>query len=609
MKILNISILKWLVYLALLLNTIRVNAQTLTAVSASGYDSTTLSSFSTVNGAFVTINTTDVNAILVVSTFQIDMNFASPANRDAGFRIVDNSDNTITSGEIHRSLSNAKNYDYGIGSLVHIFDVSALSGDRTYSFQHNISNNKKLDTHASIVAIALKSGTEHLKYDVKRVSPAVSTTTSWEGVTGSETTTITTSVSGGFYVAASVQSIATIAPAVGEWKLQYQKGTGLWTDLTPAVPRSISNTTDIGIVNLVGTLPDWSGAGNYKFRIAHKKNSGGVNTVAANIVAVSLGTASGVYPVFSKSATGVTTTSTSMENAVTATMAPTLNTKLFIHAQYGMSASAQSNAPEFDVYVDNGKLDGYNQKRYLSSSSDYGSGGSIGLSNELTANTTYNVSFRHASTAGVTLTSSNILLSGFGLTIQSGPLPIELLYLNAECGSDSAIDVKWATASEQNNDYFTLYKSNDGINWIEITKIKGAGNSSSTLNYEFVDIKPTLQNTYYKLMQTDYDGKSEEVKITSINCNDTHKKIEIFPNPAKDILYVNFHNDSPSLKPLKITIYDSFGKLCSSEEFYSSEDENPHKIILPRNLKPGVYFVHAIHGEDYLNTSQITIIK
>lgn len=561
---------------------ITADAQTLTAVQATGSASTTNATFSSVRNVSVTINATDVNAVLVVSTFQMDMHFASAADRDAGYRLVDSADNTINSGEFHRSLSNAKQFDYGIGSIVHIFDISALTGDRSYLLQHKISNNKDLTTVATIAAIALKSGSEHLKNDVKRVSAPVSMSGSWTEVTGSETTTITTTVSGGFYVAASVESKATIAPALGEWKLQYQIGAGSWTDLTSEIQRSMSNTNDIGNISLVGTLSDSTVAGDYKFRIVHRQTSGAANTTVANIVAVSLGTAGGIFPVFSHTATK-STTSTILEDAATVTMTPSVNTKLFIHAQYEMSATAESNAPRFDLFVDNAMLDGLDQKRYLSDSSDYGSGASVGLSDELTASTTYNVSLRHASTSNVTLTTSDISLNGFELTVGSVPLPIELLYFNAQCSDDSRVIVTWATASEINNDYFTIYRSADGVSFENIGVVAGAGNSNQTLDYSFIDCDALSGISYYRLKQTDFDGHFENSKIVPVSCIDeVLRDIKVYPNPVTNELTIEIAGNN---ERISFVIINSMGAVVYKGEI------NQKITVHTLHFAPGTYII------------------
>ena len=40
-----------------------------------------------------------------------------------------------------------------------------------------------------------------------------------------------------------------------------------------------------------------------------------------------------------------------------------------------------------------------------------------------------------------------------------------------------------ATAQEMNNDYFTVERSKDGVDFEKVVIVKGAGNSSAKLNY------------------------------------------------------------------------------------------------------------------------------
>jgi hypothetical protein len=578
-----------LIILALFAFYINLNAQTLESHSSTGSAITKSSILSSIPGVSASLNTTDVDAILVVSTFQMDMNLPSQADRDAGFRLVDSADNTLNSGEFHRSLSNAKQYDYAIGSLVNIFDVSAFSGNRTYSLQHKITSNKELTTTATIAAIALKSGSEQLKSRVNKVINPVGTTANWAELTNSATTTITTTVRGGFYVAASIESVASSSPAVGEWKLQYQKDSSLWTDLTTVIRRSMTNTSNIGCISLVGSLPDGSTAGDYRFRIAHRHTAGAVNTTKANIVALSLGTTDGIFPVFSKIASD-STTSTTPVNAATATMAPSVNTKIFIHAQYEMSASAESNSPVFDLYVDNNMLDGLDQKKYISSNTDYGSGASIGLSNELTADTTYNVSLRHTSTSGVTLNTSNISLNGFALTYNSGPLPIELLYFKAICNKN-IVNLKWATASETNNNYFTLERSVDGENFEVIDKITGAGNSNNVLLYSYKDTSSNKAIYYYRLKQTDYDGASQYSNTIAINCIDkTLEDILVYPNPVKNKLRIE---KAGYEKNISLEIINAMGAVVYKENFIQETS------IQTSNFASGTYLIKLESDNSY----------
>ena len=75
----------------------------------------------------------------------------------------------------------------------------------------------------------------------------------------------------------------------------------------------------------------------------------------------------------------------------------------------------------------------------------------------------------------------------------------------------SKIKLKWTTLSETNNDYFSIYKSSHGLEyWQLVANVQGAGNSSVTNEYTFVDPYPVSGPNYYVLMQTDYDGRREQ---------------------------------------------------------------------------------------------------
>lgn len=96
------------------------------------------------------------------------------------------------------------------------------------------------------------------------------------------------------------------------------------------------------------------------------------------------------------------------------------------------------------------------------------------------------------------------------------PLPIELLYFKGE-QTDEGYLLEWATATETNNHYFTIYKTNFPINWEEVAKVDGVGTSSFTHYYRYLERDYFNDISYYYLTQTDYDGKSKEFNIISID--------------------------------------------------------------------------------------------
>ena len=90
-------------------------------------------------------------------------------------------------------------------------------------------------------------------------------------------------------------------------------------------------------------------------------------------------------------------------------------------------------------------------------------------------------------------------------------LPITFLSFTGETMERYNV-LRWSTASEMNNDYFTLYKSYNGVDWDYIDETPGQGNSSVRYDYTWRDYN-WEDETYYKLYQTDYNGVSEELGI------------------------------------------------------------------------------------------------
>lgn len=169
-----------------------------------------------------------------------------------------------------------------------------------------------------------------------------------------------------------------------------------------------------------------------------------------------------------------------------------------------------------------------------------------------------------------------IYMDNFTVTTTGG-LPVELISFNGKKTKLGNL-IEWMTASEINNDYFELLSSVDGINFIPITTIDGAGNSNSILTYNYLD--NTNKTTYYKLKQVDYDGTTTYSEVIIL---DGESFFSITTYDGK--LFIN----GEGLKTL--TIYDLTGKLvCLS------------------NLDPTSQF-QSIQLEDYNLSSEIYIIN
>ena len=116
-------------------------------------------------------------------------------------------------------------------------------------------------------------------------------------------------------------------------------------------------------------------------------------------------------------------------------------------------------------------------------------------------------------------------------------LPIGLLSFSAE-KNKSTVDIKWNTASEINNDYFTVERSKDAIHFSTLVNVPGSGNSNSEKNYAAKDNSPYNGISYYRLKQTDFDGKFEYSDIVAVDFLTDEYGISIYPNPSTNELTI-----------------------------------------------------------------------
>lgn len=97
--------------------------------------------------------------------------------------------------------------------------------------------------------------------------------------------------------------------------------------------------------------------------------------------------------------------------------------------------------------------------------------------------------------------------------IPAAPLPVSLLDFDAYLNDKNQVELVWITASELNNDFFTIERSGEDLNFIAIENIPGKGTTNETNQYNFFDSKPLNGLSYYRLKQTDYDGRTETFEM------------------------------------------------------------------------------------------------
>ncbi|MBR5957852.1 MAG: T9SS type A sorting domain-containing protein [Salinivirgaceae bacterium] len=112
------------------------------------------------------------------------------------------------------------------------------------------------------------------------------------------------------------------------------------------------------------------------------------------------------------------------------------------------------------------------------------------------------------------------------------PLPVTFAAFTGRQEGNSIV-LEWATMSENNNDYFEIERSTDGVNFVTIGYVEGAGNSSSRIDYIFSDNAPEQGRLYYRLSQVDFDGTREYAdKVVTVTFANNKLTVSIVPNPT-----------------------------------------------------------------------------
>jgi len=201
------------------------------------------------------------------------------------------------------------------------------------------------------------------------------------------------------------------------------------------------------------------------------------------------------------------------------------------------------------------------------------------LSQEVGTFTSYKLN-HHSSTwafaAGTSQTPSGTTIKGMSHTGYSGTfspfaisegayaLPVELISFNASCISNET-KLEWQTASEHNTIHFVVERSLDGMVWEKLGEFAAAGNSTSILNYSFIDTALVARAlTYYRLVQIDIDGKSETFGPVSSDCAIESTSIGLQPNPCVTEVTLSIASQIPT--EVNYTLISPEGKVLENKQ-------------------------------------------
>jgi len=174
-------------------------------------------------------------------------------------------------------------------------------------------------------------------------------------------------------------------------------------------------------------------------------------------------------------------------------------------------------------------------------------------------------------------------------------LPIDLISYTGKAQAQGNM-LKWVTASETENAYFTLEHSTDGNSFKAITTIEGAGTISNPQSYNFLHRDAPAGISYYKLWQTDLNGTKNYVGIVSLTRGEVSLNItSILPIPVLEFVELSYTSISESQAQLQI--FDALGRNMVDMSILSNTGINDRTIDVS-SFTPGIYFLTISQGDD-----------
>ena len=175
-------------------------------------------------------------------------------------------------------------------------------------------------------------------------------------------------------------------------------------------------------------------------------------------------------------------------------------------------------------------------------------------------------------------------------------VPVQLSAYYISCIEGTSV-IHWTTTSEINNHFFTVERSNDGLHFETLSTVNASAGVNNSNKYLVKDFHPFSTISWYRLKQTDLDGRETYFKILTSSCGSIQDQIMLAPNPVTDQLQVLFNGN---VKPRQINIISSAGVLVKS---VSNPVTQSGKLnVETTGIKAGVYALQVIMQDGTIKT-------
>jgi hypothetical protein len=186
-------------------------------------------------------------------------------------------------------------------------------------------------------------------------------------------------------------------------------------------------------------------------------------------------------------------------------------------------------------------------------------------------------------------------------------LPITLISFDVKSKANKSVEVKWSTASEVGNAFFTIERSLNGREFTPIATLQGAGDSEYVIDYRFEDLYPVSGTSYYRLKQTDFNGEydySEMKRVIFIPNDQLGATFGIYPNPIKNGESLSLTYAISITQEIEIQIVSASGILIDRSKRIIRAEEQSVELDASQ-LKKGLNLIRVIDSKGKITTIKV----
>jgi len=196
----------------------------------------------------------------------------------------------------------------------------------------------------------------------------------------------------------------------------------------------------------------------------------------------------------------------------------------------------------------------------------------------------------------------------YGTQAQRSPLPVSLTRFTARVETHG-VQLQWATATEINNRGFEVQRSEDGVSFVPLTFVSGAGTTTAPQQYHYLDETSFSGLRYYRLQQIDLNGKAVYTPVAvvqSLVTGTAPASYHSYPNPATEQVTLAWRVSRPT--KVALTLVDSQGQVKLRQEHLEQGGANTLSLDL-RAYAAGIYFLTVRNEQGLVHQTRILKVQ